>query len=206
MTDNCSAMTSKGVALLALGVAALVILGGAGAYLLTKDDTATGRLVIYVKDAPADWKHVNVTFSKVMIHQADADNDNASDDNETDDNGSDDNETDDDGGEWITIDLEQQTVDLRAYVNLSALLASGNISTGKYTQIRIVVDNVTGVMVDGTQVVFKVPSGVLKINKPFTIEEDETTELTVDIDLGKSIVSNPNGWIFKPVLGSIVEG
>ena len=202
-------MTAKGVAILALGVAALVILGGAGAYLLTREDAATGRFVIYVKDAPADWTHINVTFSKVMIHQADADDDNEtddSDDNETDDNGADDNGTDDDGGDWITIELDQQTVDLRAYVNISALLASGNISTGKYTQIRIVVDNVTGVMVDGTQVNFKVPSGALKINKPFTIDEDETTELTVDIDLSKSIVENPNGWIFKPVLGSIVVG
>lgn len=181
---------------MALGIAAIVVLGGAGAYLLTREDAATGRIVIYVKDAPADWKHVNVTFSAVKIHQAGADEDNDTDENET----------GDDGGEWITIALEQQTVDLRAYVDISALLASGNISTGKYTQIRIVVENVTGTMVDGTQVDFKVPSGVLKINKPFTIEKNETTELTVDIDLSKSIVENQNKWTFKPVLGSIVEG
>ena len=183
---------------MALGIAAIVILGGAGAYLLTRDDDATGRLVINVKDAPADWTHINITFSTVMIHQADYEYDNASDD--------DDNETDEDDGEWITINLEQRTIDLKAYVNVSALLASGNISTGKYTQIRIVVENVTGTMVNGTLVEFKVPSGTLKIVKQFTIEEDETTELTVDIDLSKSIIENSSGWIFKPVLGSIVEG
>ena len=201
MSNNEAAMTSKGVALLALGIAAMVILGGAGAYLLTREDAATGRIVIYVKDAPADWTHINVTFSAVKIHQA-----GLGDDNETADNDSDDNATDEDDGEWITITLEQQTIDLTAFVNVSALLASGNISTGKYTQIRIVVDSVTGTIVNGTHVEFKVPSGVLKINKPFTIKADRSTELTVDIDLSKSIVDNPNGWIFKPVLGSIVEG
>lgn len=190
---------------MALGVAALVILGGAGAYLLTREDKAMGTLVIYVKDAPADWININVTFSAVMIHQADYEYANESDDNETEDD-SEDNETDDDGGEWITISLEQHTIDLKAYVDVSALLASGNISTGKYTQIRIVVDSVTGTMVNGTVVEFKVPSGTLKINKQFTIEEDETTQLTVDIDLSKSIIENSSGWIFKPVLGSIVEG
>jgi hypothetical protein len=197
-------MTSKGVAILALGVAALVILGGAGAILLTREDAATGRIAIYVKDAPAEWSHVNVTFSKVMIHQAGSGDDNETGDNDTADGGSGQNETD--SGEWITISLDTQTVDLKAYVNISALLASGNISVGKYTQIRIVVDSVVGTLVNGTQVEFKVPSGTLKINKPFTIKKDQITDLTVDIDLSKSIVENPNGWIFKPVLGSIVVG
>lgn len=206
MSNNEAAMTSKGVALLALGIAALVIFGGAGAYLLTREDSATGRIVIYVKDAPADWTHINVTFSAVMIHEADDDDDNETDDNETAEDDSDDNETEEDDDDWITINLENQTVDLKAYVNISALLASGNISTGKYTQIRIIVSNVTGTMVDGTQVDFKVPSGMLKIIKPFTIEEDEETKLTVDIDLSKSIVENSNGWTFKPVLGSVVDG
>lgn len=191
---------------MALGVAALVILGGAGAYLLTREDAATGRIVIHVKDAPADWTNINVTFSIVKIHQAGVDDDNDTDDNETNDNDSDDNETGEDDSGWHILTFEEQTLDLKALVNVSALLASGNVSAGKYTQIRIVVESVTGTMVNGTQVEFKVPSGMLKINKPFTISEDETTELTVDIDLSKSIVENSNGWTFKPVLGSIVEG
>lgn len=193
-------MTSKGAALLAILVAALVIVGGAGAFLLTHEKAATGRIVIYVKDAPADWSHVNVTFSVVKIHEAnvseDNDNDNATEQNET---------TEDDSG-WHTLEMEQQTLDLKAFVNISALLADGNVTVGKYTQIRIVVESVTGVLVNGTNVVFKVPSGELKINKPFTIVKDQETKLTVDIDLSKSIVQNPNGWIFKPVLGSIVVG
>lgn len=192
---NRGGMTTKKTAVLALAVVAIVTLGGAGAYLLTMDDAETGGILIYVKDAPADWRHLNVTFSSVMVHQADYDYLNDSDENET----------DDDCGVWINITLEQQTIDLKAYVNISALLASGNISTGRYTQVRIVVDSVTGVRTDGTQVEFTVPSGELKIIKMFTIEKDETTRLTVDIDLDKSITEASGSWIFKPVLGSIVE-
>lgn len=188
-------MTSKGKGLLAVAVVAVVILAGV-AYLLLRDDSETGGIVIYVKDAPEDWTHINVTFSVVQVHKADADNDNDTAENET----------DDDGGVWIDIPLEQDTIDLRSYVNVSALLAAGNISTGKYTQVRIVVDNVVGTMVDGTLVEFFVPSGELKIITMFTIEEGETTKLTVDIDLSKSILQTSGGWTFKPVLGSIVEG
>lgn len=188
-------MTSK-TTLLAIGIAAIVIIGGVGAYLLLRGDD-TGEVSIYVKDAPADWKYMNVTFSSVAIHKADADNDNDTADNET----------EDDGGEWIKITLVQETIDLRSYVNVSALLAAGNISTGKYTQVRIIVDSVVGTLLNGTEVEFKVPSGELKIITMFTIEDGEATKLTVDIDLDDSIVYSASGeWIFTPILGKITEG
>jgi hypothetical protein len=194
-------MTPKWIALLALGVTAIVILGGAGAYLLTREDTATGRVVINVKDAPAGWTHINVTFSIVKIHQAGFD-----DENETDDNSTDQNDTAKDDGGWHVLEMGERTLDLAALVDVSELLAAGNVSVGKYTQIRIVVESVTGTLENGTLVDFRVPSGVLKIIRPFTIEEDQTTSLTVDIDLSKSIVEQKDGWAFRPVLGSIVEG
>jgi len=187
-------MTSKGIALLALGIAVLVILGGAGAYLLTRGNDATGRVVINMKDLPAGWTHINVTFSTVKIHEAGFGDENATNDNAT------------DGSGWHTLELDEQTLDLATLVNVSDMLASGNVSAGKYTQIRIVVTNVTGTLENGTLVNFNVPSGMLKIIRPFTIVKDTTTNLTVDIDLSRSIVQNANGWTFTPVLGSIVEG
>lgn len=193
-------MKSKGIALLALGLATIVVLGGAGAYLLTHENAATGRLVINVKDAPVGWTHINVTFSTVKVHEAGLDDNVTGGNNETDKNGT---ATDDSG--WHALEMNEQTLDLAALVNVSELLASGNVGIGKYTQIRIVVASVTGTMENGTLVNFKVPSGELKIVKPFTIESDSTTMLTVDIDLSKSIVNNNNGWTFKPVLGSIVQ-
>jgi len=188
-------MTSRTVALLAVVIAVIVVLGGIGVYLLMRGGD-TGEISIYVKDAPEDdWKYMNVTFSSVAVHKADADSDNNTAANAT-----------DEGGEWINVPLEQETIDLMSYVDVSALLAAGNISTGKYTQIRIIVDSVVGTLLNGTEVEFKVPSGELKEITMFTIEEDEATKLTVDIDLKASIVYSASGeWIFTPVLGEITE-
>lgn len=195
-----TAMASK-TTLLATAVVAIVILGGVGAYLLLKGED-TGEIVIYVKDEAADWKYMNVTFSAISVHKADADSDNNTAANAT-----------EEGGEWIDVPLEQQTIDLRAYVDVSALLAAGNISTGRYTQVRIVVDSVEGTTADGTAVTFKVgsddqvSSNEFKIITMFDIVEGETTKLTVDIDLDASIVHSPSGeWIFTLKVGEITEG
>jgi hypothetical protein len=166
--------------LLAVAITLVVVVGGAGAYLMWPEPE-TGTVSIYVKDLPDDWTHVNVTFSEVRIHQADAGNDSG----------------------WHTLDLEQQTVDLAVLTNMSELLASGNVSVGKYTQIRIVVVAVTGTMEDGTIVNFTVSSGALKTTHPFNVTADHTETLTLDFDLAHSIVQKDTGWIFKPVLGSI---
>lgn len=165
---------------MAVAITLVVVVGGAGAYLMWPEPE-TGTVSIYVKDLPDDWTHVNVTFSEVRIHQADAGNDSG----------------------WHTLDLEQQTVDLAVLTNMSELLASGNVSVGKYTQIRIVVVAVTGTMEDGTIVNFTVPSGALKTTHPFNVTADHTETLTLDFDLAHSIVQKDTGWIFKPVLGSI---
>lgn len=168
--------------LVAVAITLVVVVGGAGAYLMWPEPE-TGTVSIYVKDLPDEWTHVNVTFSEVRIHQADAGNDSG----------------------WHTLDLEQQTVDLAVLTNMSELLASGNVSVGKYTQIRIVVVAVTGTMEDGTIVNFTVPSGELKTTHPFNVTAGHTETLTLDFDLAHSIVQKDTGWIFKPVLGSIIS-
>ena len=170
--------------ILAIAIALVVVVGGVGAILVLSDQGETGTVSIYVKDLPDDWIHMNVTFSEAKIHEADAGNDSG----------------------WHTLAIRNQTVDLASLTNVSALLASGNVSAGKYTQIRLVVVNVTGTMEDGSIVNFTVPSGELKTNHPFNVTADHTETLTLDFDLSRSIVHNSSGWIFKPVLGSITEG
>jgi len=167
-------------------VAAVVIVSGAGAYLLASDHDAggIGTVSIYVKDAPSDWKHINVTFSVVTVHKKKEDKESG----------------------WYTLSLEAQTIDLVSLTNLSELLASGNVSAGKYTQIRIVITSVTGTKADGEIVNFTVPSGELKTTHPFNVTEDHTEALTLDFDLEHSIVQAGSGWKFKPVLGAIIEG
>lgn len=166
--------------LVAVVIFLIIIVAAVGISILS---APTGTVSIYVKDAPADWKYINVTFSEVKIHQADAGNDSG----------------------WQTLSIKNGTVDLKSLSDVSALLASGNVSTGNYTQIRIVVASATGVMINGTSVVFKVPSGELKTTHPFNVTAGQITSLTLDIDLEHSIVHNSQGWIFKPVLGAISE-
>jgi len=178
-----STMTSAKNMAISAGIAVLVIAAGVGAFLLLNSPEETGRVTIFVKNAPDDWSHINVTFSEVRIHQANASN----------------------GTGWRSLKIMNGTVDLTDLVNVSALLAAGNVSAGKYTQIRIVVINVTGEMTDGTKVNFTVPSGELKTTHPFNVVAGHTVSLTLDIDLSRSIVHNANGWKFTPVLGPIVQ-
>jgi hypothetical protein len=165
-----------------LVVAVLVV---AGVWAVLDSQPATGKVSIYIKDAPIEWKHINVTFSKVQVHQQD---------------------DGDDDGKWHTISIIDGTVDLVALTNISSLLGSEELPEGIYTQIRIVVESATGIMINGTQVVFDVPSGELKTTHPFHVDADHPVKLTIDIDLEHSIVQNNNGWIFKPVLGAVIEG
>src|SRR5437773_353323 len=67
----------------------------------------------------------------------------------------------------------------------------------------LVVIAATGRMLDGTNVVFSVPSGDVKAVTPFQIRSGAATRLTVDVDLARSIVANGSGWTFTPVIGQI---
>jgi hypothetical protein len=162
-------------------VVMVLVLATAGAYSFL--GAHSGTVSIFIKDAPTDWKYLNVTFSEVKIHQADAGNESG----------------------WQTLPIKNATMDLRSLTDVSALLASANVSVGKYTQIRIVVVSATGVMTNGTSVIFTVPSGELKTNHPFNVTAGQTKTLTLDIDLEHSIVHNSQGWTFKPVLGAVTE-
>jgi len=177
-------MESGKTAILTIAIALVVVVGGVGVYLVSSKSAGTATVSIYVKDMPDDWTHVNVTFSEVKIHAANAGKESG----------------------WHTLELQAQTVDLASLTNVSELLASGNVSAGKYTQIRIVVTAVTGTMANGTVVNFTVPSGKLKTTHPFNVTADHTETLTLDFDLSRSISYDASGWKFKPVLGSITEG
>lgn len=176
-------MANAKTVLMAVVVASIVAVASASAYIVLRGESDFGTIRVFVKDAPEDWSHVNVTFSKVEIHQADEDNESG----------------------WHNVTMVEDTIDLIPLTNISALLAEYEVPVGKYTQIRIYVLSAVGVMTDGTTVNFTVPSGVLKTNHPFNISSDEATSLTVDIDLSKSIVNNGDEWKFTPVLGAIFE-
>ena len=161
----------------AMAVTGLILIAGF-AFL---GSVTSGNLYVYVRDAPADWRQLNVVFSDIQVHRADAENDSG----------------------WIHLPLSSPTIDFVALANLTRLLAFDRAPAGEYTQLRLVVNSVDGVLNDGTPVTFVVPSGELKTTTPFDVPRSGSVRITLDFDLASSIHSAGGEWIFRPVLGSI---
>ncbi len=171
------AVDRKVIVVLVVGIG--LILAGTLTYLAIP---AEGTLSILVRDAPADFSHVNVTFSEVRVHRADAGNESG----------------------WISLTLETATIDFMSLGNLTKVLALDKVPAGKYTQIRIVVASASGTMRGGTFVAMTVPDGILKTDTPFDLRAGGVTTVTLDFDLAHSIHLADGSWIFKPVLGSVI--
>jgi PKD repeat protein len=110
---------------------------------------------------------------------------------------------------WQTIVNTSQTFDLIALQNVTKLLAEHNLTAGKYTQIRLTVVsatitiNISGAIEDHN---LTVPSESIKLIHPFTITKNETTILTLDFDVDRSIHETGNGkFMLKPTI-KITQG
>ena len=143
---------------------------------------STGTLTVFVTDAPSyTVTSVVVHFSEVWVHKA--------------------SEGEDGEGEWIQLNitggmLENGSFDLAELRDEgeTAELAAAELVAGKYTQLRVIMDEVAGVQVGYDEnpnqepVNAKLPSGKLKFVRPFTVEQDGSTEIILDFDLQKSVV------------------
>ncbi len=166
----------KKTALLAIGIAILVVVGGLAAYFLVYQ----GSVAVYVKDASGPWSHVFVTFSSVAIHESGKDN-----------------------ATWTTISTSTQTVDLATLTNFSRLLGDARLNPGHYEQIRLGVVNASGILIGTTaSVTIAVPpdNATLKVPGQFSVSSGKTTTVTLDIMLDASIVREASGWVFQPVV------
>jgi len=110
---------------------------------------------------------------------------------------------------WYTIVNESQPFDLLALQNVTDLLGEENLSAGKYTQIRLIVEEaILTINVSGEKEVHsaKVPSNKIKLIKPFWIYDNETTVLTLDFDVYKSFhKAGKDKYIMKPTI-KVIEG
>ena len=148
----------------------------------------TGTLVLQITDAPGDLNITEalVTISSVEVQFA----------------GINENDT---LGEWITIVEESQTFDLIAIQDATEFFGQENLSAGWYTQIRLNVDQAL-VTIDGVQYNLKISPNNVKFIKPFVVEDNETTTLTLDFDVQKSVHSTGNGkYIMRPTIKIIQE-
>ena len=172
-------------------------------------DTGFGTIQVRVTDAPPDYdiQGVSVYFSEVSVHKAG--------------DGSGESEED---GEWIDIEyVDHEPIDLATLgKGIDELLANDEyVPVGKYTQIRVIVDESEGKGVqvtyskvgeEGTKTVqAELPSGELKFVHPFYVVDSTTTIITLDFVLEDSVNftgATKNGdpkVIVKPVVKLVVE-
>jgi len=153
-----------------------------------------GRLEIYLTDSSGDNKAndsesyiaVNITIYKIQVHLA--------------------GEGEEDEGEWIEWELFEPTkYNLIELKDVFVLLSEGELTSGKYTQIRLFISEVS-VLVEGgaSEKPVEIPSVYqtgLKLIHPFEIVDSEETVLTIDFDAEKSVVKTGNGeYKLKPVI------
>lgn len=164
--------------------------------------TFKGELVIAVKDVTHKLTGgyivtgLNLTIKSIQIHKTET--------NDTDENIT--------AAEWITVFNGTKKFDLVDYSeDLIALLGEKELEPGMYTQIRLYISEVDVKIYNSIVYIWnksyeaKVPSKVLKLIHPFTIEENKTIVLTLDFDIVKSfcegtVCRRDGQWIFRPTL------
>jgi hypothetical protein len=159
-----------------------------------------GTLGVSLTDAPAcGFEAVNVTVSKVRVHQSESASDNAA------------------GWTDITVNPPQKInlLDLNDPTQPNFALESLGetpLEAGHYTQLRLVLDRNTGqslansVVLENTtaEIALVTPSAVqsgIKLIHQFDVGSGQRVDLLLDFDACKSIVKTGNGkYILKPVI------
>lgn len=178
----------------ALSAAVLSACGGGGGGSTPSSQTA-GTLAVSMTDAPAcGFDAVNVTVSKVRVHQSAS-------------------AADTDSG-WTDITLNPaRKINLLA-LNNGTLDALGqtSLSAGHYSQLRLVLDANTGnglansVIPSGssTEQSLDTPSAVqsgIKLVNEFDVAAGQRVDLVLDFDACKSVLTKGNGkYALKPVV------
>jgi hypothetical protein len=177
--------------------------GGGGSGGIAGSDT--GTLAVSMTDAPAcGFDKVNVTVSKVRVNKSATAGDT-------------------DSG-WTDITLASpKKIDLLSLQNgILTTLGQTTLSAGHYTQMRLVLaDNAStplanSVVATGstTETAIETPSAIqsgIKLTNEFDVAANATTDLVLDFDACKSIVTKGNGggYLLKPVISvtpKIVSG
>ncbi len=172
------------------GVIALTLLaslGLAGASCVPIVQAKTGTIEVRVTDAPGNVTAIEVTVSEVEVHKEVAGE-----------------------GEWTPLTITgPNPFDLIKIRDQTQTLATEDIETARYTQIRMTVEMVeVTYLEDGVPTTEEatIPSGELKFVRPFDVVEGGTTTLIIDFDADKSVVfAGADKVIFKPVVKLSIE-
>jgi len=158
-------------------------------------EAKTGIIEVRVTDAPPEygiteiWVTILDSEEGVAVHKAGDDGD----------------------GVWITIPItEPNPFELLSLQkeDLDTLLATEEVTAGKYTQIRMTIEKVEVKIGDGDLQPAVLPSGKLKFVRPFEVFDGQTTIILLDFDADKSVTVTGGGKVIvKPVVKlSIQQG
>ncbi len=122
--------------------------------------------------------------------------------------GVDDEDVDSEAG-WYTIANYSQTFDLIGLQNVTELLGEKNLSAGKYTQIRLTIEQAIIIINNSGEIEehnLTISSSKVKLIKSFWIYENNITVLTLDFDANESVhKTGSDKYIMKPTIKVIQE-
>jgi hypothetical protein len=165
--------------------------------------SGSGTLGVSLTDAPAcGFDAVNVTVSKVRVHQSGTASDSA--------------------GGWSEITLNPaRKINLLDLTNgVLEYLGETRLPAGHYTQVRLLLaannapspvsNSVVLSSASGAQIALRTPSAVqtgIKLVHGFDVAAGQRTDLVLDFDACKSVVALGNGgFLLKPVIKVIPTG
>jgi hypothetical protein len=185
-------------------IAIFAVLAAAGTLACGSDSvtspSGTGRLSLMIKDSPySDARALLVTFSEVTAHR------------------------EGEGGftklPFGDTTATSRTCDLKRLVDRQDVLGVGALPGGRYTMVRLVVSSATLYFENpsegpacsnvitpplGRSASLEVPSGEVKLNRPFDVGEGAVTTMLIDFDGDKSVTEMGNGrFRMTPVIGVV---
>lgn len=161
----------------------------------------TGTMRVMLKDSPfTDAKSLLVTFSEVDAHKSGTAD-----------------------SSWAKVPFAaaatSRTCDLKKLQTAQDVLGTGPLTTGHYTQVRLIVSSAT-IYFDnaatgeacaptiaapaGRSANVTIPSGEVKLNREFDVSSEATTTMLLDFDGDKSVRETGNGqFMMSPVISVV---
>jgi hypothetical protein len=173
-------MRRLGLAILLLTL--LAALAGCGNSTTGPGASGSGQMRMTLTDAPADFDSVMLVIREVAVHAASPDSAN-----------------------WIRFVPAKTYYDLLTLRNgVFAELGTWTLPAGHYTQVRLLLDPGSYLVIGGQRVPLTVPSGLqtgLKLIGEFDVPAGSLVDLGLEFDAARSVHETGNGrWMLKPTV------
>ena len=149
----------------------------------TSTNAQTAPYNMYMTDSPGDYQAVNVNITGAMVYSA---------------------------GVWSNLNVNAGIYNLLSLSNgKDTLIASGMISTGLVTQVKLIL-GATGNTVTSGGVTYPLATSLalqtgLTLNVNSQVSAGSANSIKLDFDAGKSIIYNGNStFLLKPVLRTVI--